>query len=66
MLEILYNRFLEILFLIMEIQIMICIIILSLYGWYKLIKIIYNYKTNANNNISFVRQYEYTIENKNE
>jgi len=65
MLEILYNRFLEILFLIMEIQIIICVIMLSLYGWYKLIKIIYNYKTNANN-ISFVRQYENAIENKNE
>lgn len=63
MLEILYNRFLEILFLIMEIQIIICVIMLSLYGWYKLIKIIYNYKTNANN-INFVRQYENA--NKNE
>jgi len=64
MLEILYNRFLEILFLFMEIQMMIFVLMLSLYGWYKIIKIIYNYKTNAN--ISFVRQYENEIENKNE
>ena len=64
MLEILYNRFLEILFLFMEIQMMIFVLMLSLYGWYKIIKIIYNYKTNEN--ISFVRQYENEIENKNE
>ena len=64
MLEILYNRFLEILFLFMEIQMMIFVLMLSLYGWYKIIKIICNYKTNAN--ISFVRQYENEIENKNE
>tara|TARA_Y100001960_G_C14589713_1_gene785047 strand:+ start:748 stop:942 length:195 start_codon:yes stop_codon:yes gene_type:complete len=64
MLEILYTRFLEILFLIIQIQMIILVVMLSLYGWYKIIKIIYNYKTNAN--ISFVRQYENEIENKNE
>ena len=53
---------LEILFLIMEIEMIIFVIMLSLYGWYKLIKIIYNYKKN---NINFVRQYENEIENKN-
>jgi len=63
MLEILYTRFLEILFLIIQIQMIILVVMLSLYGWYKIIKIIYNYKTNAN--ISFVRQYENEIENKN-
>jgi hypothetical protein len=48
----------------MEIVMIIFVIMLSLYGWYKLIKIIYNYKKN---NINFVRQYEYEneIENKN-
>ena len=63
MLEILYIRFLEILFLIIQIQMILLVVMLSLYGWYKIIKIICNYKTNAN--ISFVRQYENEIENKN-
>lgn len=63
MLETLYTRFLEILFLIIQIQMIVFVVMLSLYGWYKIIKIIYNYKTNAN--ISFVRQYENEIENKN-
>ena len=63
MLETLYTRFLEILFLTIQIQMIVLVVMLSLYGWYKIIKIIYNYKTNAN--ISFVRQYENEIENKN-